>query len=279
MSKDAASATLIELRIHVLPVGPAPSAAATVGMISERSRIGDQSGERAEGRDEKRPAGTVRRARDRPGRRSPRGRRSPLGLFMRLNCSDSPSLLNRQNCGYHRPVALGTGYAQQNCHLARALEVVGERWTMLVLRDCFYGVRRFSDLLMHLDISRAVLTDRLNNLVDAGLLERHSAGRSSGIRPHRGRNRHVAKPVRPVPMGERYASHGRQPVRIFTHALCETDVDDFGRVPALPPDARSGRSGGEPRARRRRAAAIGQRQHPAARTAPASGPALLVTHP
>ena len=38
---------------------------------------------------------------------------------------------------------LGRDYAGQNCTLARALEVVGERWTMLILRDLFFGVRRF----------------------------------------------------------------------------------------------------------------------------------------
>jgi DNA-binding HxlR family transcriptional regulator len=44
---------------------------------------------------------------------------------------------------------------------------------MLVLRDCFFGVRRFADLRAHLDIPRAVLSDRLATLVDAGILERH----------------------------------------------------------------------------------------------------------
>ena len=68
---------------------------------------------------------------------------------------------------------LGSDYDGQDCALARALEVVGERWTLLVLRDCLFGVRRFSDLLAHLDISRAVLAARLADLVDAGLLERH----------------------------------------------------------------------------------------------------------
>jgi DNA-binding HxlR family transcriptional regulator len=128
-------------------------------------------------------------------------------------------------------MALGTGYAQQNCQLARALEVVGERWTMLVLRDCFYGVRRFSDLLVHLDISRAVLTDRLNNLVEAGLLERRTGdGHPEYVLTEAG------TAIWPslfalARWGERFASHGRKPVRIFTHALCETDVDDFGRCP------------------------------------------------
>jgi DNA-binding HxlR family transcriptional regulator len=71
---------------------------------------------------------------------------------------------------------LGTDYARQDCSLARSLEVVGERWTLLILRDCFFGVRRFSDFQAHLDISRAVLSARLDALVADGLLTRTGAG-------------------------------------------------------------------------------------------------------
>ena len=59
------------------------------------------------------------------------------------------------------PMPLGTDYAGQTCSLARTLEVVGERWTLLILRDLFFGVRRFTDLQRHLDIPRAVLSARL----------------------------------------------------------------------------------------------------------------------
>ena len=59
---------------------------------------------------------------------------------------------------------LGKDYEGQDCSLARALEVVGERWTLLIVRDAFYGVRRFSDFAAHLDIPRAVLSDRLAGL-------------------------------------------------------------------------------------------------------------------
>ena len=52
---------------------------------------------------------------------------------------------------------LGTDYPRQSCSLARTLEIVGERWTLLILRDLFFGVRRFTDLQRHLDIPRAVL--------------------------------------------------------------------------------------------------------------------------
>ena len=67
---------------------------------------------------------------------------------------------------------LGRLYEEQVCSVARALEVVGERWTLLVLRDAFLGVRRFEDFQRSLGIARNVLTARLGRLVEEGLLER-----------------------------------------------------------------------------------------------------------
>ena len=63
-------------------------------------------------------------------------------------------------------------YEGQNCSIARALEIVGERWTLLIIRDVFLGIRRFDELQENLGIARNVLTDRLNRLVDQGVLER-----------------------------------------------------------------------------------------------------------
>ncbi|HYY04475.1 MAG TPA: helix-turn-helix domain-containing protein [Gaiellaceae bacterium] len=63
-------------------------------------------------------------------------------------------------------------YEGQNCSIARALEVVGERWTLLIVRDVFLGLRRFDQLQESLGIARNVLTDRLNRLVEEGVLER-----------------------------------------------------------------------------------------------------------
>jgi DNA-binding HxlR family transcriptional regulator len=63
-------------------------------------------------------------------------------------------------------------YDGQNCSIARALEVVGERWTLLIVRDAFVGLRRFDEFQESLGIARNVLTDRLNRLVDEGILER-----------------------------------------------------------------------------------------------------------
>jgi DNA-binding HxlR family transcriptional regulator len=63
-------------------------------------------------------------------------------------------------------------YTEQACSIARSLEVVGERWTLLILRDAFLGVRRFDDFQARLEMSRTVLTSRLGDLVEAGLLRR-----------------------------------------------------------------------------------------------------------
>src|SRR5688572_8693998 len=63
-------------------------------------------------------------------------------------------------------------FADMHCPIAQSLEVIGEWWTLLILRDCFLGVSRFEDFVDRLGIARNVLTDRLDTLVDAGVLRR-----------------------------------------------------------------------------------------------------------
>lgn len=75
------------------------------------------------------------------------------------------------------------------CSVARTLEAVGDKWSLLVLRDAFYGVRRFEDFTRDLGIARNVLTDRLGRLVDSGVLER----RQYEARPPRYEYRLTAK--------------------------------------------------------------------------------------
>ena len=127
-------------------------------------------------------------------------------------------------------MALGIGYAAQNCSLARALEIVGERWTMLVVRDLFYGVHRFTDLLAHLDISRAVLTDRLNTLAEAGLVRRHGG---DGHPVYELTEAGVALWPSLFALwswGQRFAA-GDTPGRSFAHAACDSGLEDSGRCP------------------------------------------------
>ncbi|MFV1872602.1 MAG: winged helix-turn-helix transcriptional regulator [Oleiphilus sp.] len=58
------------------------------------------------------------------------------------------------------------------CSIARALSIVGDRWTMLILRDCFLGTKRFDKFQKHIGLSRHRLTDRLNKLVEHEVLKK-----------------------------------------------------------------------------------------------------------
>lgn len=73
---------------------------------------------------------------------------------------------------------------RRGCSVAATLAIVGERWTLLVLREAFYGVRRFDDFQRHLGVARNMLTDRLATLVEHGLLTR------TPYREHGRRERH-----------------------------------------------------------------------------------------
>ncbi len=74
-----------------------------------------------------------------------------------------------------------SAYDSDACSIARTLALVGDRWTLLVLRDVANGVRRFDDLATHLGVARNVLSRRLARLAEAGLVER-TAYREPGAR-------------------------------------------------------------------------------------------------
>ncbi|WP_405495190.1 winged helix-turn-helix transcriptional regulator [Nocardia sp. NBC_00511] len=65
-----------------------------------------------------------------------------------------------------------TSFEDMNCSIAQCLEVVGEWWTLLIVRDALFGVTRFDDFRSRLGIARNVLTQRLEHLVDQGILEK-----------------------------------------------------------------------------------------------------------
>ncbi|GLW66315.1 ArsR family transcriptional regulator [Actinomadura rubrobrunea] len=132
-------------------------------------------------------------------------------------------------------MALGKDYARQDCSMARALEVIGERWTMLIIRDALYGVRRFSDFLAHLDIPRAVLSARLQSLVESGVLEK--SGHEYVITE-------MGEELWPVVhalarWGERYFDDCG-PTRLYVHAGCAVRLAPDGTCPecgrAVPPE-------------------------------------------
>ena len=65
-----------------------------------------------------------------------------------------------------------TSFETMNCSVAQCLEVIGEWWNMLIVRDAFLGVTRFDDFQTRLGISRNVLNQRLNGLVEHGVLKK-----------------------------------------------------------------------------------------------------------
>jgi DNA-binding HxlR family transcriptional regulator len=129
-------------------------------------------------------------------------------------------------------MALPHDYTGQACSLARSLELIGERWTLLIVRDTFYGVRRFSDFLAHLRIPRAVLTDRLAGLVAAGILDRvpGPGGHDEYVTTDKGR---ALWPVvhSLITWGDTYCA-ARGPRRVFVHATCGTAIDAAGDCPS-----------------------------------------------
>ena len=62
--------------------------------------------------------------------------------------------------------------SQANCSVARSVAVIGDRWTLMILRDGFLGVRRFEDFEKRLGISRSIIADRLKTLVEEGVLRK-----------------------------------------------------------------------------------------------------------
>jgi DNA-binding HxlR family transcriptional regulator len=62
--------------------------------------------------------------------------------------------------------------AARHCNLARSFELIGDRWTLLILRSALYGVRRFDDFYSELEIPRSVLSNRLAGLVESGIVEK-----------------------------------------------------------------------------------------------------------
>jgi DNA-binding HxlR family transcriptional regulator len=119
-------------------------------------------------------------------------------------------------------------YADQNCSIARSLELIGERWTILIVRDAFLGVRRFDDFQRSLGVSRGVLADRLDRLVEAGILERRPY--QEHPERHEYRLTEKGRDLWPVTMalarwGDRYLAENGPP-RLFLHRGCGGEATD-----------------------------------------------------
>ena len=129
-------------------------------------------------------------------------------------------------------------YPTQYCSMASTLEIIGERWTILIVRDIFLGVRRFDDLQRDLGVARNILQVRLERLVDHGILVK----RPYQERPVRHEYRLTTKGADLWPVlvsllhwGDRYAIDGERPV-ILQHKGCGGELDDRRRCIACGAD-------------------------------------------
>lgn len=120
-------------------------------------------------------------------------------------------------------------YDTENCSVRRTLDIVGERWTLLVLREAFNGVRRFDQIRDHTGISDAVLSDRLRTLVDADILAAvpyKEAGRRT-----RNEYRLTARGLDLYPIlvallqwGDRYVADASGPALVLSHRGCGEEL-------------------------------------------------------
>jgi DNA-binding HxlR family transcriptional regulator len=122
---------------------------------------------------------------------------------------------------------LGRTYDSQVCSIARALEVVGERWSLLIVRDAlFAGVTRFTDFQHNLGIATNVLQSRLDAFVDAGVMERREVPGSAAQREYvlTDKGRDLAPTlVALTRWGDRWAAPGEPPI-LYEHAACGDTV-------------------------------------------------------
>ena len=117
----------------------------------------------------------------------------------------------------------------QDCSAAQALEVVGERWTLLIVRDVLAGFRRFDEMQRSLGVARNVLAGRLGRLVEEGILER----RAYSERPPRHEYFLTEKGLDLWPVlvaiskwGDRYGDWPDGPPLVILHKECGGEVDD-----------------------------------------------------
>jgi DNA-binding HxlR family transcriptional regulator len=133
------------------------------------------------------------------------------------------------NCNhnrYHAPMPYRP-FTEQNCSIANALGVVGERWSLLVMRDVLMGRTRFSEIKRNLAVAPNILSDRLQQLVEHGLLERRPTGEGGDA------HEYVATPkgryISPVltallNWGDTYAVPAGGPPRVQVHTACGHDA-------------------------------------------------------
>ncbi|MGC5010032.1 winged helix-turn-helix transcriptional regulator [Streptosporangium sp. DT93] len=122
----------------------------------------------------------------------------------------------------------------QNCSIERTLGVVGEKWTFLVLREAFAGVRRFADMQLATGAPRQVLSARLSRLVEEGLLRKVPYREPGQRQRDEYRLTQMGLDLYPIMMalmhwGDRYLSGDDGPPVLVTHRGCGAPVEQYFR--------------------------------------------------
>src|SRR5215469_16098215 len=120
-------------------------------------------------------------------------------------------------------------YDTANCAIGAAVAVIGEKWTFLILREAFNGVRRFDDMQRRTQAPRQVLSDRLSRLVAEGMLRRVPYQEHGQRRRHEYRLTDKALGLYPMLVammewGDRYATSPDGPQVLLTHRDCGEPV-------------------------------------------------------
>ncbi|MFC6285005.1 winged helix-turn-helix transcriptional regulator [Nocardioides sp. GCM10027113] len=121
-------------------------------------------------------------------------------------------------------------FSTDNCTIGRAMAVLGERWTVVVLREVFNGVRRFDDIRSHSGIPRQVLSHRLQSLVDQDILRKHPYREAGSRVRHEYRLTTKGLDLYPVLVavaawGDRYLADPEGPPVEFAHRDCGGRVE------------------------------------------------------
>lgn len=118
-------------------------------------------------------------------------------------------------------------FPDQHCSIAAALEILGERWTLLVMREVLLGRRRFGDIRRHVGVAPNILSDRLQTLVEHGLLQRRPIEGEPDAHEYVPTRKGVdANPVLVALLqwGDRHATPAGGPPRVFVHTACGHDA-------------------------------------------------------
>jgi DNA-binding HxlR family transcriptional regulator len=122
-------------------------------------------------------------------------------------------------------------YPDQLCSIAKSLEVIGERWSLLIVRDVFNGHRRFGEIQSSLGVARNVLAARLQRLVDEDILERRqyqaSPPRHEYFLTEKGLDLWPTL-IALLSWGDRYSPSPGGPPKVILHKVCGGQVSERG---------------------------------------------------